>query len=107
MSGTVRIQSAAMKQCLKYLAEHTRADGEMCSAFAPIARHTGLPQPQVRRAARALARRGLAQFYKALTTEDGDFAGAGYCITHAGMEAYEARLPLSHTEFGRAWGDDA
>ena len=34
---------------------------------------------------RALARKGFAEYFRGLCREDGDFAGAGYCITRAGV----------------------
>ncbi len=67
--------------------------GEMCVGFKPISRETGIQDlREVRRIVRHLARKGMAQFFKALITDEGDFAGAGYCITPAGQKAaMEAR----------------
>lgn len=42
---------------------------------------------EVRRIVRHLARRGYAHYRKGLWTEDGDVAGAGYCITMEGLQA--------------------
>ena len=56
--------------------------------FKRIARK-GLPLPQVRRAVRALARKGVAVYGRGLFTEDGEVAGAGYALTLVGLEALE------------------
>ncbi len=72
-------------QCLKALDEFTRPDGEFCVPFAPLERQTGFERRVVRRHVRGLARDGLAQYFKGLWTEDGEPAGAGYCITEAGV----------------------
>lgn len=59
---------------------------EFYFTFARISRK-GLPRPQVRRAVRSLARKGLAAYSRALMNEDGGLAGAGYALTLAGGEA--------------------
>lgn len=78
------------RRCLEYLAIHSRPHGEMCIAFRPIQEATGYDRAKVRRHVRALARKGLAEYHCALWTEDGTPAGAGYCITEAGIAADEA-----------------
>ena len=78
------------QRCLDVLQELTRPNGEMCTPFAPIQNHTGYDRRTVRRYVRALARKGLAEYFRGLCTEDGELAGAGYCITVAG------RSELSH-----------
>ena len=75
------------EKCLEALAELTLPNGEMCAPFAPIERETGYDRRTVKRNVRALARKGLAEYFRGLCTEDGDFAGAGYCITKAGCSA--------------------
>ena len=77
------------EKCLAVLAEITAPNGEMCVPFAPIQGHTEFDRKTVRRYVRALARKGLAEYFRGLCTEDGDFAGAGYCITRAGLALYE------------------
>lgn len=79
----------AQQKCLAVLAEITTPNGEMCVPFAPIQRHTEYDRKTVRRHVRALARKGFAEYFRGLITEDGDFAGAGYCITKAGLAVYE------------------
>lgn len=74
------------QRVLNALNERTSPYGEMCAHFAPIARDTEMDVREVRRIVRRLARRGFAEFHSALITEDGDFAGAGYCITPAGQK---------------------
>lgn len=74
------------RKALEVLAIHTRSHGEMCLGFDSLARHSELPRQVIRRAVRALARDGLAEFHRGLVNEDsGEFAGAGYCISDAGV----------------------
>jgi hypothetical protein len=73
--------------CLTALADKTVPNGELCVGFAVIERAIGLARSDVKRSVRALFRKGFAEFHKGLTTEDGEFAGAGYCITPAGYMA--------------------
>lgn len=54
--------------------------------FKPIMKQTGLDRRTVRRHARYLKRKGFAEFHAGLWNEDGEPAGAGYCITKAGLE---------------------
>lgn len=68
----------------------TRPSGEMCVGFRPIAQDTGFDIPTVRRITRHLARQGLTEYHRALVTDGGEVAGAGYCITPAGRAALEA-----------------
>lgn len=75
------------QKCLEALADLTLPRGEFCATFAPLERATGYDRRTVRRYVRALARKGLAEYFRALCTEDGEFAGAGYCITKAGRAA--------------------
>lgn len=83
---TVNLTDQEMR-CLDVLAGSSTPHGEMCLSFAPIMRSTGLPRDVVRRAVRSLKRKGCAEFHSALTTEDGDFAGAGYCISADALRA--------------------
>jgi hypothetical protein len=88
MAGSTVTQvrlNPAQRACLSHLADRTLPNGEMCVPFAPISRDTGLPRDEVRRSVRALARKGLAEFHSGLSTEDGNLAGSGYCITPAGI----------------------
>jgi hypothetical protein len=78
-------------KCLAALASMTRPHGEMCVGFNPVTNATGMVRSDVRRSIRALARKGMAEFHKGLTTEDGDMAGAGYCVTPFGREQYLSR----------------
>ncbi len=69
----------------------TLPQGEMCMGFSPIAAESGINDVRtVRRIVRHLARKGYAEYHRGLCTEDGDFAGAGYCITRAGIEALDS-----------------
>ncbi len=79
------------EKCLWALNESSEPGGEMCRPFAPIMDATGLDRRTVRRNIRALARKGLAEYFRGLCTEDGDFAGAGYCITRAGRKLCDER----------------
>ena len=81
------------RKCLDALEELTSPNGELCMPFAPIEKETGYDRRTVRRHVRALARKGLAEYFRGLCTEDGDFAGAGYCITKAGRSALSDSTP--------------
>lgn len=54
--------------------------------FSTIARKTHLNRKQVRRAARSLRRKGLADYCCGLFNDNGDVAGAGYGCTTKGAE---------------------
>lgn len=71
---------------LHELDEHTAPFGEMCVHFKPLAAWCDMARSEVRRITRHLARRGYAEYHKALWTEDGEMAGAGYCISQAGRD---------------------
>lgn len=58
--------------------------------FAHLAQKSGLERHQVRRTARALARKGLAAFGRGLWTDEGEMAGSGYCATAAGRDLVAA-----------------
>ncbi len=73
---------------LKFLADNFRGEGWAYS-FRPIICETLLPRDRVRRAARALARKGFAAYHRGLWTDDGTPAGAGYAATAAGIEHLE------------------
>jgi predicted transcriptional regulator len=88
------------KNCLDALDSMTAPDGDMCVPFAPIMSTTGLDRKHVRRCIRGLARKGLAEYFRGLFTEDGEMAGAGYCITREGRALVEKdAIPLV---YGRA-----
>ncbi|MGH6859246.1 MAG: hypothetical protein ACRECY_03255 [Phyllobacterium sp.] len=73
----------------------TRPEGEYCTNFKTLATHANVSDVrEVRRITRHLARKGYAEYFRGLTTYDGDLAGAGYCITPAGRRylALVARL---------------
>ena len=73
------------KKCLVALDEISTPD-EVCCAFSPVIEKTGLNRREVRLAVRRLARKGLAEYHKGLWSEDGEPAGAGYCITFEGQD---------------------
>ena len=77
------------QKCLEALADLTSPYGELCVPFAPVERATGYERKIVRRYIRALARKGLAEYHRALCNEDGEFCGAGYCITKEGQAILE------------------
>ncbi len=76
------------EKVLEFLAERTSP--EECYGFAPICEDTGLDRKRVRFICRMFARRGWAEFYSGLWNCDGKPAGSGYCISPAGMAAYQA-----------------
>lgn len=61
-----------------------------CANFAALG-GIGTARAGVRRACRSLARKGLAEYHKGLWTEDGEPAGAGYCISKVGIAYLEER----------------
>lgn len=70
----------------------TRPHGEYCAHFSMIAQEAEISDVrEIRRITRHLARKGYAEFFKGLCNEDGEFCGAGYCITPAGRAALEAK----------------
>lgn len=72
-------------KALKALAENYGSDCN-CLYFREVARRTKLPQVQVRRSVRSLARKGLAEYTRGLFNDDGMVAGSGYCCTRVGYE---------------------
>jgi len=73
------------KKCLEALAELTASGGEFCVPFIHLQNKTGYDRRRVRLYIRQLARKDLAEYHRGLCTEDGDFAGAGYCISARGI----------------------
>jgi hypothetical protein len=67
--------------------------------FTSVAGRCDLPQPLIRRTVRALARKGLLAYERALWNDDGP-AGAGYRITESGMARLDALVEAE--EAGRA-----
>lgn len=67
---------------LAFLAENSSEDA--CFPFAPISDETGLDRKRVKFICRSLRRKGLAEFYRGLWTDEGEPGGAGYCVTRAG-----------------------
>lgn len=61
-------------------------------SFAGIAGFIKLNRKEIRRACRALKRKGLAEFYRGCWTEDGEPAGSGYGATVAGREKADTKL---------------
>jgi hypothetical protein len=76
------------EKVLEFLAERTGP--EAVYGFAPMCKETGLDRKRVRVICRLFKRKGWAEFYSGLISEDGDFGGSGYCIAPAGMAAYQA-----------------
>lgn len=74
------------RKVLEYLCSQESDGGDYYYPFAPIIKHTGLDRRHVRLACRSLSRKGLAEYAKALTNDDGDFCGAGYCATDNGRQ---------------------
>lgn len=72
------------RKVLKVLAEDYAPDEWGAYSFAPLCKITKLERKEVRRACRSLAKKGLAQFERALVDGDGVPAGAGYRATEQG-----------------------
>ncbi len=88
MTARILPDHFAVLQCL---AERTLPNGKRCIPFSPIMETTEFTRQRVRFICRALARKGLAEFFRALWTEDGEPAGSGYCITHNGYRALSSK----------------
>lgn len=76
------------EKVLDFLANNTSE--EACFGFDPICKATRLPRNRVRFICRHFRRKGWAEFYSGLFNDDGRVAGSGYCITKAGVAAWEA-----------------
>lgn len=76
---------------LEALGRKTVPEGMHCVPFKPIIQATGFDRSKTRRIVRLLARKDLAEYWRGLCTDDGDFAGAGYCITNAGQALLEEK----------------
>lgn len=74
---------------LRALHALTTPNGERCVPFISLQEKAGLDRAMVRRCCRYLARQGLAEFYKALWSDDGEPRGAGYCISARGITTLE------------------
>jgi hypothetical protein len=85
--------SERQRRCLMVLGPHYFPGEERCLYFRTIAKETDLREAEVRKAVRALARKGLAEYHRGLFTEDGEAAGSGYCCTAAGFALYQSLLP--------------
>lgn len=72
------------RRVLEVLANDSLRDGEMCITFDWIEGETKLNTKDVRRSCRSLRKKGFAEFYRGLMTEDGEVAGSGYCVSRAG-----------------------
>jgi hypothetical protein len=67
--------------------EYDDFGGKTCYPFKALAGMCPELEPSlIRRTVRALARKGLTGYEKALMTEDGEMAGAGYGITVEGRK---------------------
>lgn len=68
---------------------------DYCTRFKYIADDLKLEVRQVRRACRALARKGLAKYVRGLFDDDGMVAGSGYCATDIGAKQINSEtLPI-------------
>jgi hypothetical protein len=91
---TVNVNPIELK-VLRVLAASNWYDGFGFLNFRGIAARTKLKRKEIRRAARSLARKGLAEFQKGLWTEDGEVAGSGYGCTKAGADFLRTRAAPS------------
>lgn len=72
----------------------TNASEELAVYFRTIVATGLIPASEVRRSVRSLARKGIAEYRRALWTEDGEPAGSGYGFTPLGL-AVRAVLALT------------
>jgi hypothetical protein len=77
---------------LAALASVASDDGFGYLSFHAIGHRARLNRQVVRRSCRSLTRKGLAQFSRALWSEDGEPRGSGYAATKAGSERADAKL---------------
>src|SRR5665811_2116021 len=83
---TIRINTYE-RGVLECLVEGRECDNDFCySNFRGLCDKTQLDRKIVRRACRALKRKGLAEYGRGLWTEDGEVAGSGYAATQAGAD---------------------
>lgn len=62
--------------------------------FRAIHNLSKVPEHQVRRAVRALARKGYARFGRGLFNDDGEAVGSGYGLTKAGQNLLAQSIPV-------------
>ena len=70
---------------------YSEYDGFCFLKFRSLSRRTKLNRAEVRRSARSLKRKGLAEFGRGLWTEDGEVAGSGYACTKLGATVLAIR----------------
>lgn len=80
---------------------------ECCWPFEPICEATKLDRKRVRFVCRILRRQGYAEFYNALWNDDGQPAGAGYCISPAGKTLYHEMTGIRHMRVKHTQNDPA
>lgn len=85
----VRLSDREAKMLRAIAKEDAGIDGEMAWHFRGLARFSGIELHNVRRTIRALARKGLAEYCRGLSNEDGEFYGSGYALTKAGRDLAE------------------
>jgi hypothetical protein len=96
---TIRLSNTTVSEiqakCLVDIADQTEGrNGEYLVRFYSISKHLGIRQDEVRRAVRALKRKGLVEHSQAFG-DDGYLCGSGHGVTVAGQfEA--AALRISH-----------
>jgi DNA-binding MurR/RpiR family transcriptional regulator len=87
MTKAIKI-GANERKVLRVLANHYGDFG--CFGFRALQHRTRLKRAEVRRACRSLRRKGLAEFARALRSDDGEPRGSGYGATKAGVEFLSA-----------------
>lgn len=80
--------------------------------FDTVASHAGIDRKKVRRAVRALARKGLLQLHAVFNEDDGKIMGRCYCLTPEGgrwldnLDAWIAANSLSPAATTTTGGQD-
>lgn len=78
---------------MKVLAALASVAGDFgCLSFRGVGQRVRLNRQIIRRACRSLARKGLAEFHRALWSEDGEPRGSGYCATRKGCAHVDLKL---------------
>lgn len=83
MTTNTKININANERAVLTALDEATSGQDMCVSFSYLA-DEGRTIKDVRRACRALRRKGLAEFHRGLMNDDGEVAGSGYCISPAG-----------------------
>lgn len=92
-SGSIKVSERERIVLAAFVEEHEPGSGIY---MRTIVSATGLDASAVRRATRALARKGLTKLVRGLFYDDGLLAGSGYAATDAGISLIRAAASDAH-----------